>query len=172
MNEAQAVLVSRVPEPFSREGRGYDVMSGAVHVMGVPNQGMGGLKETLKRFTDHHHETGEVLCAISGVGMPGGIPGDKDDPRPAYQFQPWPTMVYHADGRFEPARNKEELAAWITKGFRREPYPKIQIEVLDPATEKKALKDENNQLRAQMARQADLMEKMIKRMEAYEQAGK
>jgi hypothetical protein len=48
-------------------------------------------------------------------------------------------------------------------GWREEPYPRPQIAVLDPATEKKNLMDTNQQLQAQLIR-------MQERLEAIESA--
>ena len=142
-------------------------MGANVTVLGV-NSGMGGLKESLTKFKKHHEEVGEALMNISGVGTANGEKVDKDEPRPPYQHQAFPKMVYHADGRELTVNDTVAHADAKKRGFRDEWYPKPQVQVLDPATEKKALLDERDQLRAQLATQGDLLAKLAARLETIE----
>lgn len=136
-------------------------MSNNVSVMGVQKDTGDPLKASLAAFRKHHSGVSDALLNIT-EGL------DPDDPRAAVQFQPWPTMLYHADGRFEPAADKSELGELQKRGFRREPYPKPQVQVLDPATEKKALLQQNQQLQGQITSQSDIIEKLAARLEALE----
>jgi hypothetical protein len=164
-----AVHASAVPVPYSRDRTGdYDFMTGAsVTVTGMGND-MGGLKESLTAFRKHHKEVGAALLNISGVGTVTGGPVDKDEERPAYRHQEWPIMLYHADGRevivgdpdAPEGRNKADIKAHLDLGFRREPYVKPQIQVLDPATEKKELLATNRQLQAQITLMNEQLQKL------------
>ena len=93
-----AVLVSRVPVEYSRNPAHLEVgeeeyMAAQVSVLGVQS-GMGGLKESQAKFRKHHTEVGDALMNVSGVGTSTGQPVDKDEPRPGYQHQEYPKMLY------------------------------------------------------------------------------
>jgi hypothetical protein len=129
---------------------------------------MGGLRESVGTFRKHHREVADALLNLSGVDTPTGGPVDKDEIRQPYVHQDWPMMVYHANGDERIVRNKQELKEALDENFRKDPYPRPQIAVLDPATEKKMVQDENRELRAQLARQAETQEKLLARLEALE----
>src|SRR3954468_24126991 len=96
----EGIIISRVPEPYSRnpDREEFETVSANVHVAGMQgNDGMGGLVESVSKFCKHHKEVGEALLNISGIETPTGGPVDKDEPRPAYQRQEFPKMVYHAE---------------------------------------------------------------------------
>jgi hypothetical protein len=170
-----AVLFGGIPEPYHRNPAhfevGEDIMSANISVIGV-HDGMGGLKESLTKFRKHHDEVGSALMNISGIGTATGGKVDKDEPRPAYRHEEWPRMVYHSDGREEIAVAPQDYKEFVRKGFRDEPYPKPQIAVLDPATEKQALADHNKQLQSQITIQNELLSKLQARLETIEAAGR
>lgn len=144
-------------------------MSGTVTVAGLSDAGMGGLKESLARFHKHHQEVGAALLNISGIGTATGEPVDKDEPRPAYEHQPWPRMVYHQDGREVIVNGRGELADSVKRGFREEPYVKAKVAVGDPAAEKQALIERNTELEGKLNAQNDMLSKLMARLEALEQ---
>lgn len=132
-------------------------MAGEVSVMGVPRE-MGDLKESMGAFRKHHAAVGLALMNVQ-EGR------DKDDDRAPYKFQAWPTMLHHPDGRDEAAQDERERAALLKRGFRAEPYLKPQVAVLDPATEKKTLLDQNQQFQAQLTIMADQQAKLLAQLE-------
>lgn len=142
-------------------------MSAQITVSGI-DRPHGGLKEALAKTRRHFTEVGDALLNVSGIGTATGKPVDADDVRPAYHYQEWPKMIYHADGREEIAVSPIEWAKLKERGFREEPYIKPQVEVLDPASEKKVLMVERDQLRAQLNTQNDLLVRMAERLEALE----
>ena len=141
--------------------------SANITVLGV-NDGMGGLKESLAKFRNHHKEVGDALMNISGVGTATGEAVDKDEPRPGYTHHDWPKMMYHADGRSEIVLNAVELKERKETGFRLEPYARPQVAVLDPATEKKHLMEIVNQATAEKTILAEKLEKLMERLQALE----
>lgn len=167
-----AVLINRVPAPYSRNReRNDDPMSAQVIVSGRSREA-GGLKESLARFTQHQKVCSDAVLNISDIGIPDNDPQfpngrDENDPRPEYDSakNQWPRMIYHAQHGELIVHSEAELKEAKRQQYRDEPFPKPQIEVLSPEIEKKKLKDENDQLRGQMAR---LEDKLNKLMEAQE----
>ena len=158
-----AVLISEVPAEYSRNPEHREIgdeMGANVSVIGV-NDGMGGLKESQAKFRKHHEEVGAALMNISGVGTATGDKVDKDEPRPGYQHEEYPFMLYKAGeelGRV--VKSKAERDEAMKEGWRVEPFPKPQVEVLDPATEKKALMEQNRQLQAQLQKLIERIDKV------------
>ncbi len=132
----------------------------AVTVSGIVSKEMGGLKESLGAFRRNVHEDADAILNITGIATPTGQPVDKDDPRMPYVMQPYPKMVYHADGREVVVDDERELKMFQGQGFRTMPYIKPQIQVLDPATEKKELLDTNRQLQTQITLQNERLAKL------------
>lgn len=112
---------------------------------------MGGLKESIAEFRKHHDEVAQALLNISGIGTEKGRVVDKNEPRPEYEHQDYPRMVYHPVKGEEIALYEKHEAQLVKAGYRREPYPKPQVAVADPATEKKLLLDQNQELRGQIS---------------------
>ncbi len=173
-----AVLINRVPAPYSRNKERNDDPMGAqasVLVSGRTKE-PGGLKESIAKFSKHQAEVGAALLNISGIGLPADdhltYPEgrDENDPRPAYDPKDpknrWPCMVYHAEKGELTVNGPKELKEAYAKDYRDDPYPKPQIEVLAPEIEKKRLKDENDQLRGQMARLEDQQNKLAEALAA------
>lgn len=143
-----------------------------VNVVGLPNDGMGGLKESLSAFRKHHQQVGDALLNISGIGTATGGPVDKDEPRPKFEGTPYPRMLYHADGREAIAGTPAEAKALEKASFRADPYPKPQVPVGDPRQEKKELLDRNRELAGQVSVLTETLQKMAERLEALEGKGK
>jgi hypothetical protein len=143
-------------------------MAASISVIGVQD-GMGGLKESQAKFRKHHGEVGDALLNISGVGTATGAAVDKDEPRPGYQHQEFPKMLYKPNEEVI-VTNKADMDAHLRAGWRDEPYLKPQVAVLDPATEKKALMETNAQQQAQLTVQNEMIQKLQARLEALENA--
>ena len=169
-----AVLTSTIPAPYTRNPDRFEVgeehfMSAQISVLGV-NRPEGGLKESQAAFRKHHVEVGDALLNVSGIGTATGEVADKDDPRPAYVHQPFPCMLYHADGRDTVVRTQTELAAAKGIGFRHAPYPKPGVHVGTLAEEKKFLLDQLADERGKLAMQNELLLEMKARLDALEGA--
>lgn len=123
----------------------------------------GGLKEAQAVQRRHNAEVADALLNISGIGTADGEAAHKDDPRPAYAHQAFPKMLYKpapgVDGQ-KVVMHEQEMREAIGSGWREEPYPVVQIAVLDPATEKKNLLDTNAQLQAQLIQMQEQMNKL------------
>lgn len=164
--EAPSIIVSPVPEPFSRQGRGFDFIMGAETIVGIGLQpGAEGLTEAHGEWRRHHIDASEKLMNLSGIGTPDGKPVNKDAPRTPYVKQDFPTMVRKPDAE-KVVNNQEELQRHLDAGWRREPYIKPQVEVLDAAAEKNILKSE---LAASQATIVSLHDSLKKRDQAHDE---
>lgn len=134
-------------------------MGANISVIGL-NDGMGGLKESLSKFRKHHSEVGDALMNISGVGTKDGNPVDKDEARAPYEHQDFPRMLYHAEGMEELAQDLAGQRALVERGFRLVPFTKPQVQVNDPATEKKELLDRNRALAGELTLQREELARM------------
>lgn len=143
-------------------------MAANVSVSGMPRE-MGGLKESVVAFRKHHKEVGDALLNISGVDTATGQPTDKDEPRMPYVHQDWPRMVYHADGREEICVTERDFNALKPKGFREQPYPKVQVAMADPKTEKVELQKKLAEKEGQIATLQDTLTKLAARVEELAQ---
>lgn len=158
-----AVIHHGIPGAYSRNPDhleiGEDLNDMSVTVMGgITTEG--GLKEALAVQRRHNAQVAEALLNISGVGTVTGGPVHKDDARKPYVHQEYPKMLYKPTEE-KVVLHEQEMKDSIVDGWRAQPYPKVQIAVLDPATEKKALLDTNNQLQAQMIRMQEQMDAMV-----------
>lgn len=135
-------------------------MPANIQVMGV-TRAMGGLKESQNEFRKHN---GDVAVALLNVaeGM------DKEDPRPMYIHQEFPFRLYHADGREADATDQEHKEFLLTKGYRVKPFPKAQVALEDPKTEKLILEKQLKEKDGQIASLGDLQRLMQDRLEALE----
>ena len=152
-----------------------------VQVAGMLAGKGGGLKESQVAFRKHFTEMGHALLNISGVGTIDGEPVDKDEDRLPYdpRANQWPKAAYHADGRFEVAVTATDMEELVSRGFRKEPYPKIQIAIGDPQAEKKELQRQLAEKTGQIAALTEAVQKkdevlsdIMRRMEALEGARK
>jgi hypothetical protein len=152
-----------------------------VETIGMQGE-VNGYADAFSQFVESHEANTAALLNLA-EGKP------KKDKRPAYDpnhsDNHWPLMIHHAQkgekvigqsligltGRARDAReqaNKKELDAHIEQGYRREPYLKPQIAVLDPATEKLQMLERNRQLEGMIIQQNDLLQKLMGRLEAIE----
>lgn len=145
-------------------------MSANVSVMGGVQDSMGGIRESVAKFSKNNAEVAEALLNISGVGTADGKPVHKDDPRPPYVGQEFPMMLYHADGRTQEVQHAGEVAEQKGFGFRVQPYPPVRVHINDPKTEKLELETKLKQQAAINASQADIIAQMSERLQALEVA--
>lgn len=183
---AESVLISDVPVEYSRNpehaevGEDYRDMP-SVMVMGIQEDNVHGLDESLAEFRKHHADVGDKLLNISQVGRrPDGPPLKLNDPRPPLVHTDWPYMLYKP-GEDEPrtVHNAAEMQEARLAGWRDEPVIKPQVAVLDAATEKKMLLDANKAQQAQITLQSEmierqnaLMQQMTNRLDALETTGR
>ena len=112
-----------------------------------------GFKGAMKEHRVHNQKQGdEILQLADGL--------DHNDPRAPYVHQGFPMMLYKPD----PGEKGEkvvltaaEKAVALENGWREEPYPKVQVALLDPAQEKANLMDTNNRLQAQLVQQNEAL---------------
>ena len=157
---APGLLVSPVPEPYSREATD-EFMAANISAIGLVQE-PGGLEESLAKFRMHHKEVGDALLNLSGVGTIDGHSAKLFDPRPVYnpKDNPFPRMLHHADGRQIIVKNEAEEVAQRPLGFRRDPYARVQVAMADPQEEKARLMRENAELKGQMTTLQERMEKL------------
>ncbi len=126
-----------------------------VEVLGVANEG-NGHGDTMDLFRSAEIANSKVLLNLAAGRK-------KNAPQPVYNpdhaDNAWPKMMFHpglgertvgvslvgttdedARAAIEKANDKA-VALAKSEGFRETPYPKVQIAVLDPAAEKKAMLD-------------------------------
>ncbi len=170
-----AVLISRVPKEYSRNPEKLQIheeftnMSGAVQVQGLPGKATGGgTKEAQVKFRKHHIEVGDAL-----LNLAEGI--DQDEPRPQYVKQEFPMMVYHpekgeliVEGMEDLPGGQLGLKSALKAGYRRQPFQKVAVAVLDPATEKLELLAKLRQKDGEIATLTDLVLKINTRLEKLE----
>lgn len=137
-------------------------MNGSMSVLttGLPKD-MGGHKKSQAEFALHNKRVGDALMNLE-EGR------DEDDPRPAYVYQPYPKMLFHHEKGEIIVANKDEQKIKESEGWRTTPYEKPRVVVLDPAIEKKALMDENRELKGQIVHQTDLLSRLEARLESLE----
>lgn len=153
-----SVQHSPVPRAYSRNREHFEFGEDmSVQVFGGIQKGEGGFKESMKAFRTHHKEQGDQLLNIAD-----GI--DKDDARPAYIHKQFPKMLYKPTDE-KVVMHEQEMKDAIETGWREEPYPRVQIAVLDPATEKRALIDRNGQMEAQIVLMQEQINKLVTSME-------
>ncbi len=155
-----AIAVSRVPGGYSRNPEqiefGDDM---GIQVFGGMQQA-GGFKAAHKEHRLHWKKQGDELLQLS-EGL------DHNEPRAAYTHQSFPTMLYKPDPGEKGEKvvlSATEMAVCIQDGWREEPYPRVQVAVLDPATEKANLMDTNNRLQAQLVLQNEAIQQMQAQM--------
>lgn len=139
------VIISPVPAPYSRNEEHLDDMAELVVAgMGVK---VGGTKESVAAFHKHHADLSRQLLNVAE-----GI--DKDDPRPVQPKQDFPMMIYSPRGSMI-VNSPEERDQKISEGYRMQPYPKPQVLINDPKTEKLEVQRKNAELQGQLTAQAD-----------------
>ena len=127
----------------------------------------GGLKEAQAVQRRHNAEVADALLNISGIGTATGEAAHKDDPRPAYQHQQFPKMLYKPlpsiDGE-KVVMDSREMAVAVENGWREEPYPRAPHVIHDPAQEKKELQDTNQRLQSQLIQMQEQMNAIMEQM--------
>ena len=119
-------------------------------------QQAGGFKQAMKEHRMHNAKQGDELLQVA-EGL------DHNEPRAAYVHQGFPKMLYKPDPGEKGEKvvlTAQEMSVALEDGWREEPYPRVQIAVLDPATEKANLMDTNNKLQAQLVQQNEALLKM------------
>lgn len=119
-------------------------------------QQAGGIKKALAEHRTHNQKQGDELLQLA-EGL------DHNDPRLPYVHQSFPAMLYKpapGEAGEKVVMNATEKAIAIEEGWREEPYPRVQIQVLDPATEKAELKRKNDELQSQIIQQAEAINKL------------
>lgn len=162
-----SVLVSSVPEPYSRNPERNDNVSAEhVQVLGGVNDGMGGLEESRAVFKKHSREVGDALLNLSGIGTMTGEPAKKDDERPGYdpRGNEFPAMIYHPEKGEEIVNTRAELDQMLKMGWREEPYIKPQVALEDPKTEKLMLQKQLKEKDGEIATLADKQSAMEREM--------
>lgn len=154
--------------------------------------GVNGHADAMAKFRSAHLENSEQLLKYSELVTAGKpvSPAALREPRPAYDpthpDNQWPLMVHHpvkgektigttlkgVDDQKQritiQKNNDAALAQAIQEGYRKEPYPKPQITVLDPAAEKLAAQKRADELAGQNASLQDALNKLTARMELME----
>ena len=129
---------------------------------------VGGLKQSMKEFREHHAKTADALLNVSGVGTVTGEPVDEEDARMEYVHEAWPSMVYHAAKGEAVAFNRKELDELLRSGYRDTPYPKPQIAIYDPHVEKQKLVDSLQKKDGEIAQLNDVLQKALARLDSLE----
>ncbi len=134
-------------------------------------QQAGGLKKAFKEHRDHNAKQGDELLQLAD-----GL--DHTEPRLPYVHQAYPKMLFKPD----PGEKGQKIVMSATEeavakqdGWREEPYPQVNIQVLDAATEKANLIDTNNRLQSQIIQQADeikAVQEQMKELLALSKKGK
>lgn len=151
----------------------------AVEVLGMPGE-TNGYGDSMDAFRNAHETNSRVLLNLAN-GRP------KNATTPAHDHNHpdnrWPVMMYHPEkgsnivglslaGTVGVVRtdreesNREAVETLLKLGWRMEPYQKVQIALLDPATEKAALVAKNRELEGQIVSLTDTMNKILARMDA------
>lgn len=146
-----------------------------VEVLGVANEG-NGHGDTMDSFRNAEISNSKVLLNLA-AGRKKNAPHPHYDPD--HSDNAWPKMMFHpglgertvgvslVGVNDEDDRNKLEksnqkaVAQAKADGFREEPYPKVQIAVLDPATEKKAMQDKLTEQSGQITALSETVNKLL-----------
>jgi len=150
----------------------------AVEVIGVPGES-NGYGDSMDAFRNAHRDNSRIILNLA-QGRKKNDPAPAFDP--AHPDNAWPLMIYHPEFGEKvigqhlnhldksvrmhlEGQNKAELAAALKAGWRKEPYVKPQIAVLDPAVEKAAMKAKNDELEGKIVAQADELSKLRQAVE-------
>lgn len=146
-----------------------------VEVLGVANEG-NGHGDTMESFLQSEIANSKVLINLA-AGRKKNAPHPHYDPD--HSDNAWPKMLFHPGlgertvGKSlvgvndEEARTAQEksnhkaVAQAKADGYRDEPYPKVQIAVLDPAAEKKAMQDKLTEQSGQITALSEMVNKLM-----------
>ena len=146
----------------------------SVEVLGVQGE-TDGYGDSMEAFRSSHTNNSNILLNLLEGKKKNAIRPPYDPSHPDNQ---WPVMVYHPEkgekvvgqslkgleGKLRNAAesdNQDALTALLKSGWRNEPYPKPQIAVLDPATEKAASLAREGEMRGQIVALTDLVQKLV-----------
>lgn len=145
-----------------------------VEVLGVANEG-NGHGDTMDSFRQAEISNSKVLLNLA-AGRKKNAPHPNYDPD--HSDNAWPKMMFHPGlgertvGMSLVGVNDEDARAALEKsnkkavdqakadGFRETPYAKVQIAVLDPAAEKKAMQDKIAEQDGKLATLLDTVNKL------------
>lgn len=140
----------------------------AISVAGVAGREMPGLKAALNGHRKAWVENGDAVLNLAdganGAKNAAGEPLSENDPRPAYQYQPFRKMVYHAKNGERVVDDEAELALAIDEGYRLTPFPVVRVAHADPGIEKANLQRELKEKDGQISTLADQMKDMQAQM--------
>jgi hypothetical protein len=146
-----------------------------VEVLGVANEG-NGHGDTMDSFRQAEISNSKVLLNLAAGRKKNAAHPVYD---PDHSDNAWPKMMFHPglgertvgvtlvgvkdeDERAAIEKsNKKAVDQAKAEGYRDMPYPKVQIAVLDPAAEKKAMLDKNIELEGKLAVLTDQMNKLL-----------
>lgn len=146
-----------------------------VEVLGVANEG-NGHGDTMDSFRTAEISNSKVLLNLA-AGRKKNAPHPHYDP--AHDDNAWPKMMFHPglgertvgvslvgitdeDARADKEKsNQKAVAQAKADGYRDEPYPKVQIALLDPAAEKKALQDKITEQDGKLVALSDMVSKLL-----------
>ncbi len=147
----------------------------SVSVIGTDYDNLDGLQTALdSTFKTHRENAVQIMNVHDAVqARKAGLRGPKkQDPRPAYVYQPFPKHTYHADGRELVCADPAALDAAKERGFREEPYPVARVAVGDPKAEKAALEAKLRESDGKLAVQNELLLKLTERLDAIDKRKK
>lgn len=146
-----------------------------VEVLGVANEG-NGHGDTMDAFRSAEISNSKVLLNLAAGRK-------KNAPQPVYSpdhaDNAWPKMMFHPglgertvgvtlvgvtdeDARAALEKsNHKAVAQAKADGYRDEPYPKVQIALLDPAAEKKAMTDKITEQGGQLVALSEMVNKLL-----------
>jgi hypothetical protein len=146
-----------------------------VEVLGVANEG-NGHGDTMDAFRQAEISNSKVLLNLAAGRKKNAIapvynPGHADNAWPKMMFHPGlgerivgVTLVGVTDEDARAAVEKSNSAA-VAKakadGYRETPYPKVQIALLDPAAEKKAMQDKITDQDGKLVALNEKLEKLL-----------
>lgn len=127
-----------------------------VEVLGVPNEG-NGHGDSMDAFRDSHLANSKILVNLANGRKKNAVTPPYD---PEHPDNKWPLMIYHPAKGELVVKNQEGLDEALQNGYRTAPYLKPQVAVLDPAAEKKAMLEKNQELEGLIIAQNDRLERM------------
>lgn len=146
-----------------------------VEVLGVANEG-NGHGDTMDLFRTAEIANSKVLLNLAN-GRKKNAPQPFYDP--AHSDNAWPQMMFHPglgertvgvslvgvtdeDARTALEKsNQKAVAQAKADGYRDEPYPKVQIALLDPAAEKKAMQDRITEQDGKLVALSEMVTKLL-----------